>query len=207
MHTKDKTVDKLEKQLFALKKKLAAARYKAGKQPVNDYQLFGWNGMTVRLSELFGNKSELIIIHNMGRQCSHCTLWADAFNGMLGHLEDRAAFVVSSPDEHLVQRKFAESRNWKFRMVSDRDTAFRKDMGFVDKQGRPLPGVSTFQKDKKGRIIRIASADFGPGDDYCSIWSLFDLLPGGSKDWSPKFHYGGNTALNEWPRVPDAASV
>ena len=34
----------------------------------------------------------------MGRGCSYCTLWADGFNGLRHHFEDRAAFVVVSPD-------------------------------------------------------------------------------------------------------------
>jgi len=198
---KDKTVAKLEKQLVDIKKKLAAARQKCGKREVEDYQLFDWNGGTVRLSELFANKQELILIYNMGKQCPYCTLWADGFNGMLAHLEDRAAFVVVSPDDPLTQQKFAQSRGWKFKMVSHQDTTFRKDMGFEDKKGGPQPGVSTFQKDKKGKITHVACASFGPGDDYCSLWSLFDLLPGGAKGWAAKFHYHSPALKPELAKV------
>ena len=187
--TKDKTIARLEKQLFAVKKKLATARHKIGRRQVEDYKLIGPNDVTVRLSNLFGNKNDLIVIFNMGRSCPYCTLWADGFNGMLAHLENRAAFVVASPDDTETQRKFAQGRGWKFRMVSHAGTAFRKDMGFENKKREPMPGVSTFQKDKKGRIHHIASAGFGPGDDYCSAWSLFDLLQGGAKGWEAKFNY------------------
>ena len=201
-HGKDKTVAKLEKQLVDIKKKLAAARQKCGKRPVEDYQLFDWNGGTVRLSDLFANKSELIMIYNMGKQCPYCTLWADGFNGMLDHLEDRAAFVIVSPDDPMTQQKFAQSRGWKFKMVSHQDTSFRKDMGFEDKKGQPMPGVSTFVKDKKGKITHVACAGFGPGDEYCSLWSLFELLPGGAKNWGPRFHYASPT-----PKPREAAAV
>lgn len=185
-NTTDKTILKLEKQLVGLKKKLALARRKTGKRLVPDYELHGWGG-GVRLSELFGDKKELIVIQNMGRHCSYCTLWADGFNGMLPHLEDRAAFVVCSPDSSETQQAFAGARGWKFRMVSSQETTFKKDLGFESK-GRALPGVTTFQKDARGKIWQVASAGFGPGDDYCSLWSLLDLLPKGV-NWTPKLSY------------------
>jgi predicted dithiol-disulfide oxidoreductase (DUF899 family) len=187
-NTTDKTVLKLEKQLVELKKKLAAARKKGGRRQVQDYELHGWGG-GVRLSELFGDKKELIVVQNMGKQCPYCTLWADGFNGMLNHLEDRAAFVVCSPDSTEEQQLFANSRGWKFRMVSSQGTAFKRDLAFErkGKDNRPLPGVSTFEKDAKGRVWHVASAGFGPGDDYCSLWSLLDLLP--KSTWAPKFSY------------------
>ena len=45
-----------------------------------------------------------------------------------------------------------------------------------------LPGISTFRKDDPGLIYLHAQSPFGPGDDYCVTWSLFDLLPSGAKD-------------------------
>jgi predicted dithiol-disulfide oxidoreductase (DUF899 family) len=41
---------------------------------------------TVRLSELFAGKADLILIHNMGTTCPNCTLWADA-SEKRGHSE------------------------------------------------------------------------------------------------------------------------
>lgn len=190
-NTTDKTILKLEKQLVETKRKLAAARKKAGRRKVQDYELHGWGG-GVRLSELFGDKKELIVIQNMGRHCPYCTLWADGFNGMLHHLEDRAAFAVCSPDSTEEQQAFAGSRGWKFRMVSSQGTTFKRDLGFERAKGKecnPTPGVSAFEKDSKGRLWHVASAGFGPGDDYCSLWPLLDLLPKGAGHWAPKLNY------------------
>ena len=187
-NTTDKTILKLERQLVETKKKLVAARKKAGRRVVEDFELHGWAG-GVRLSELFGDKKELIVIQNMGRSCPYCTTWADGFNGMILHLEDRAAFVVCSPDATELQQAFSGTRGWKFRMVSSQNTSFKKALGFEQKNGKPLPGVSTFEKDNKGRIWHVASAGFGPGDDYCSLWSILDLLPKGAGKWAPKFSY------------------
>ena len=105
------------------------------------------------------------------------------------HLENRAAFAVVSPDDPETQQAFAQSRGWEFRMVSDQSSAFTRDMGYENEKGSPLPGVTTFKKASDGQLIRVATAPFGPRDDYCAAWHLFDLLEGGSTGWTPKLKY------------------
>ena len=156
-------------------------------EEVADYNLIDHGGRKVGLSRLFGNKNDLILIHNMGRSCPMCTMWADGFNGILQHIEDRAAFVVVSPDPPAIQKKFAQGRGWKFKMLSAVGTTFIKDMGFGTNED-PCPGVSAFHR-KHGKIYRVASDRFGPGDTYCSVYHFFDLLPGGSGNWHPKLRY------------------
>lgn len=156
-------------------------------QEVQDYSLTEWDDKSVKLSQLFGDKAELILIHNMGKHCPMCTMWADGFNGVLHHLEDRAAFVVVSPDSPNAQKKFAQSRGWKFKMLSAQGTSFNEDMGFGTNED-PRPGVSVFLK-KNAEVHRIAKDNFGPGDPYCVVYHFFDLLPGGSAKWRPKFKY------------------
>jgi len=58
-------------------------------EPVRDYEFTTPDG-PVRLSQLFGDKRDLFVIHNMGRSCPACTLWADGFNGSYPHIADRA---------------------------------------------------------------------------------------------------------------------
>lgn len=156
-------------------------------EQVNDYEFLGPENQKINLSLLFGLKKDLILIHNMGKTCPYCTMWADGFNGLLPHLEDRATFVVSSPDEPATQKEFANSRRWKFQMVSTRGTSFAKDMGF-EKDGMPQPGVSVFYKDGE-KIIRVGHDNFGPGDRYCPTFPLFDLLKDGTNNWQAKFKY------------------
>jgi predicted dithiol-disulfide oxidoreductase (DUF899 family) len=120
-------------------------------------------------------------------------MWADGFTGLVPHLQDRAAFVVCSPDKPEVQKRFAEKRHWNFRMVSAHDSAFFKDMGFWQEEGPhtgPWPGVSTFRREPDGSIHRIAKAHFGPGDDFCAVWPLVDMLEKGADGWEPKYNYG-----------------
>lgn len=185
----EKTVRAEMEKLFALHKSRPPAT-------VQDYTFATAKG-SVKLSELFGDKNELILIHNMGKQCVYCTLWADGFNGFSGHLENRAGFVLINNDSVEEQNAFAASRGWKFKTASAKGTSFSKDMGFLDDKGGKMPGTSVYTKSADGTIQHRTRAGFGPGDVFSSIWSLFDLLPTaqpGAEDWSPKFKYEGKPA-------------
>ena len=39
------------------------------------------------------------------------------------------------------------------------------------------------------KIVRVADTSFSPGDDFCNVWHLFDLIPEGAGGWQPKFGY------------------
>lgn len=156
-------------------------------QAVKDY-VFQTSDGEVKLSELFGDKNDLIVIHNMGASCPYCTMWADGYNGIYDHLADRAAFVVSTPDAPVAQKSFASKRGWRFPMVSHKGTSFAADMGYVDEAGGFLPGISAFQR-RNGRVVRVSNTDCGPSDDFCALWHLVDLLPEGAGDWEPRFKY------------------
>ena len=186
--TPEQELSQISDEIQQLREKAAAIRQKIRTEFVGEYTFTGTFGEKIRLSELFGGKDELILVHNMGRSCRYCTLWADGFNGFVKHIENRAAFVVTSPDNFEVARQFSMERGWTFRLLSTEGTTFKKDMGFANQKGEPQPGVSIFKKEKDGSIIHFSKDYFGPGDDYCSIWHIFDLLPPG-KDWEPQYHY------------------
>ena len=180
-------VQALEQELLQKSQRLAELKRSLPRERVEDYVLAGWNG-PVTLSSLFAEKQDLIVIHNMGRHCRYCTMWADGFNGLLPHLADRAGFAVVSPDPVPVQQKFALRRGWKFPFYSGRGSTFIKDMGFLPRPGEPWPGVSVFRRRGK-KISRIARASFGPFDPFCAAWPLFALLDGGVGAWTPKLRY------------------
>lgn len=94
----EREITKAENEIVKAKEKLSRLRRRLPKLEVEDYTLAGAGGEKATLSSLFGEKEDLIVIHNMGRSCPYCTMWADGFNGVLKHLENRAAFVVVSPD-------------------------------------------------------------------------------------------------------------
>jgi predicted dithiol-disulfide oxidoreductase (DUF899 family) len=189
-------VNAKRRQIEALQGELRALQAKVEPQEVDDYVLAGWDG-PVRLSELFGDKRDLIVIHNMGAGCPSCTMWADGFNGVYDHLAARAAFVVASPNPVAAQKQFAASRGWRFPMVSYEGSRFAEDMRYRhrgscaadEEMGGWNPGVSVFRRDG-GRILRLSDAEFDGGDGFCVVYSLFDLFPEGGLAWQPKYSYG-----------------
>jgi len=175
------------RQIADLRQKMREAQAAAEPEEVRDYEFATSHGVA-HLSALFGDKPDLIVIHNMGASCPYCTLWADGYNGIYDHLSSRAAFVVSSPDHPDVQKKFAAGRGWRFPMVSHANTTFAADMGFRSPTDGWLPGVTAFRRDQS-RILRVSDAGCAPGDDFCTLWHLFVLLPDGAAEWKPKYQY------------------
>src|SRR5262245_62572068 len=147
-NTAEKLAD-YRRQIRELRQKMRRVQAAVEPELVKDYTFRRADGGSVRLSELFGDKADLFVIHNMGQSCPYCTLWADGFNGAYAHLSNRASFVVSSPDTPERQRKFAKSRQWTFPMVSHEGTTFAEDMGYRQ-DGGSMPGFSVFRR-KDGR--------------------------------------------------------
>ena len=175
------------RQISDIREKMRSTQAEVEPQEVADYEFKTPEG-TVRLSELFGDHEDLMVVHNMGSSCPACTLWADGYNGVHHHVVTRTAFVVSSPDAPEIQRAFAAGRGWRFRMVSHMGTSFAADMGYRSEQGRWRPGISVFRREGQ-KILRVSDAAWKPGDDFCTVWHFFDLLPGGAAGWAPKFSY------------------
>ncbi len=187
--TIERMIAEAEEEIARARRRVAELRRRLPAEEIADYALASPDGEALRASAAFGEKEELIVIHNMGRTCAMCTLWADGFNGILPHIQDRAAFVVVSPDPPEMQANFARQRGWGFRMLSSRGSTFTGDLGFEDAAGSPLPGVSVLRREPEGRIVRISRAWFGPGDEYCPAYHLFGLLGGGEDGWQPKLRY------------------
>ena len=180
----------LENILISTKQEYYALLKQEPRFEVQDYLLTSRQGDTTHLSELFGDKRELILVHNMGKHCPYCTLWADGLNGLLPYLTQRAAFVVSTPDPWQEMDAFANLHHWNFAMVSTQGCSLKADLGFQLDDGSYYPGVSTFQKTDAGKIEHVARTFFGPGDDFCALWPLFDLLAVENKDWMPVWPQG-----------------
>ena len=182
-----KKLASLGRKLVAVEEEMTKVRRAAQPQAMKDYVFTRSTGESATWQDLFGRKKDLMVIHNMGSGCRYCTLWADGFNGVYDHLANRAAFVVASPDKPAAQARFAASRHWRFPMITYQGTTFAEDTGYASGDGF-MPGVSVFQK-KNGKVVRVSDTSFGPGDIYCSVWHLFDLIPEGADGWQPKYRY------------------
>lgn len=155
-----------------------------GPEVKEDYEFLTEQGQ-VKLSELFGEHADLLVIHNMGRSCNYCTLWADGLASLEPMITERCALALSSPDAPDTQAEVKAKRGWPYQMVSVKGNRFAHDMGYVSDHGY-MPGVSAFHKNDAGEITRTGSSFFGPGDDFCAVWPLFELLEGGANGWEPK---------------------
>lgn len=182
-------IEALHHQIMELQTELRALT--RSEEPVEKDYAFKTSGGEVTLSSLFGDHRDLIVIHNMGERCAHCTAYADGINGVLPHLESRASVVLVSPDSPETQDRFAADRGWNFTMVSMEGTAseFAKDMGFYGTDGgEEWPGFSVFHKSDMG-IVRTGHCGFDPGDEYSPIWPMMDLLKDGADGWAPAIKY------------------
>ncbi|HET7628084.1 MAG TPA: DUF899 family protein [Bacillales bacterium] len=168
-------IESLEKEIAEKKKELARLRKQRERREVEDFRLRDPDGNEIKLSQLFGEHDELVVIQNMGRNCSYCTMWADGFNGIYEYVQRKAGFALASPDSPDIQQTMRKQRGWTFPMVSTEGTSFKKETGFADEHGQH-PGVSVFRKGPHGELYYTNRADFGPGDDFCAVWHVYDML-------------------------------
>lgn len=180
----EQQITQLEKEIIEKKKQLTELKKSIQEKSVENYQFTTPDGKPIYLADLFGDKEELIVVHNMGKACSYCTVWADGFIGLYKHIARKASFVLESPDEPSVLGDYAAERHWTFPVVSSNGSSFKEDIGFA-KGKQYMPGVTVFRRDENGGIYQGARAFFGPGDDFCAVWPFFDLLPSGYEDYRP----------------------
>ena len=176
----------IEQQIYALNTRLTELRRASKSTPVPNYIFQTMEG-EVSLLELFGDNDKLLMIHNMGQGCRYCMLWADGFNGFLPHLESTLSVTLVSKDSPELQRRFANSRGWRFRLASHGGSAYIQEQTVTEGQSNS-PGAVVFER-VGDEIFRKNSAEFGPGDIFCSMWGLLGLAGMSDSDWTPQYNY------------------
>ena len=177
---------KLESQINELTVKLSQLRGKNEGTEIKNYDFETLNGSTTLL-DLFGKQNKLLLIHNMGQGCRYCTLWADGLNGFVPHLESTMALALVSKDAPDVQRRFANSRGWRFNMASHGGGEYIQEQTVMEGSDN-MPGAVVYER-KGDAIYRKNSCIFGPGDLYCPMWILLGMAGLGENDWTPQFKY------------------
>ena len=180
----DDAITALERRIGELTAELNAMRKDRAAEPVPDYTFKTTTGETT-LRTLFGQRDELLVIHNMGQGCRYCTVWADGFNGLLPHLEDAMAVVLVSKDPPDVQCRFASSRGWRFRMASHGGGDYIQQQG-VFGEAENYPGAVVYER-RDNAVLRKNACVFGPGDLYCALWPFLGLA--GIEEWTPQYNY------------------
>ena len=166
------------------------------------YEFVGSKGKT-SLAELFDGRSQLIVYHFMfapdwDAGCPHCSHWADSFNGVIVHLNQRDVTMVAiSRAPYAKLAAYRKRMGWSFTWLSSGASDFnfdyhvsftpeelaskKVDYNFTQSDAGPSEreGVSVFYKDDKGAIFRTYSA-FARGIDLLSTdYNYLDLVPKG----------------------------
>jgi predicted dithiol-disulfide oxidoreductase (DUF899 family) len=175
-----------------------------------EYVFEGSNGKET-LSELFDGRSQLIVYHfmfdpNWDAGCPSCSFWADNFNGIIVHLNQRDVTMIAvsrAPYNKLAA--YEKRMSWNFKWVSSCDTDFNFDYDvsfrpeeIAKKEGMynftiqdPLSpereGVSVFYKDAADRIFHTYSA-YARGIDMLNVaYHYLDLVPKGRDEADNEF--------------------
>jgi len=179
-------IQEIEQQIYTLNERLTELRKGTPLKKVQNYTFKTLEGETTLL-DLFGENDKLLMIHNMGQGCRYCMLWADGFNGFLPHLESAMSVTLVSKDSPQVQRKFANSRGWRFRLASHGGGDYIREQTVTEGEINS-PGAVFYER-VGAEIFRKNSSEFGPGDIYCSMWGLLGLAGMGEAEWTPQYNY------------------
>jgi predicted dithiol-disulfide oxidoreductase (DUF899 family) len=128
-----KALLKKEKEFTILRDQLSQQRLDLPWVAVNKEYVFEGQDGKQTLSELFDGKSQLIVYHFMfdpswEAACLHCSFWADNFNGIIVHLNQRDVTMIAvSRAPYCKLAAYRKRMGWDFKWVSSCDTDFNFD--------------------------------------------------------------------------------
>jgi len=155
------------------------------------------------LAELFDGRSQLVVYHFMfgpdaAAGCPHCSFWADNFNDVIVHLNQRDVTMVAvSRASYDKLAAYQKRMGWSFKWLSSGKTSFNFDfhVSFTPEQlaeekafynfalQNPGPsereGVSVFYKDPSGTVFHTYSAYARGIDLLNTAYNFLDLVPKG----------------------------
>ena len=202
---------KKEKEFTLLRDKLGQQQRDMPWVLVDKKYLFdGPNGKQT-LSDLFDGRSQLIVYHfmydpNWDAGCPSCSFWADNFNGIVVHLNQRDVTMIAvSKAPYSKIGEYKKRMGWNFKWVSSYDNDFNFDyhVSFTpeelsekkafynyvlqDTHSPEREGVSVFYKDTAGHVFHTYSA-YARGIDVLNVaYHYLDLVPKGRDEDGHEF--------------------
>jgi len=155
------------------------------------------------LPQLFEGRSQLVVYHfmfapNWEAGCPHCSFWADNFNPIIVHLNQRDVTMVAiSRAPYSKLEKYRSRMGWTFKWLSSGESDFNFDfhVSFTDDElskKRALynyemqdpgetdrEGVSVFFKDSNGDVFHTYSTSARGIDILNTAYNYLDLVPKG----------------------------
>ena len=202
---------KKEKEFTLLRDKLGQQQRDMPWVLVDKKYLFdGPNGKQT-LSDLFDGRSQLIVYHfmydpNWDAGCPSCSFWADNFNGIVVHLNQRDVTMIAvSKAPYTKIGEYKKRMGWNFKWVSSYDNDFNFDYhvsftpeelsekkafynySLQDTHSPEREGVSVFYKDTAGHVFHTYSA-YARGIDVLNVaYHYLDLVPMGRDEDGHEF--------------------
>jgi predicted dithiol-disulfide oxidoreductase (DUF899 family) len=195
-----------EKSFTKEREELSSERQKLPWLKIDKDYIFRGETGDVSLSELFADRSQLIIYHFMfapewSQGCPSCSFVADHYNPAVIHLANHDVSLVTVSRAPLEKIKaFKKRMEWDFPWVSSMDNSFNRDfrVSFTEKETKsglklynhatsPInisdaPGISVFYKDDEGEIY-LTYATFSRGlDIFLNTYNFLDISPKGRNE-------------------------
>ncbi len=192
-----------EKEFTRLRDQLSEQRRALPWERVEkDYVFEGPKGKE-SLVQVFDGRSQLAVYHFMFAPeaevpCKSCSFWADNFNGITAHLNQRdVTFVAISRAPLAKLQAFAKRLGWSFKWLSSAGSDFNYDYNVSfrpeDLAGgkavynygpngmnmSDLPGISVFSKDAEGQVFHTYSCYARGLDMLNNTYHYLDLVPKG----------------------------
>jgi predicted dithiol-disulfide oxidoreductase (DUF899 family) len=209
-----------EKEFTRLRDELSRERRGLPWEKVEKNYVFDGPNGKESLADLFAGRSQLIVYHFMfdpswKAGCKSCSFWADNFNDIIVHLNQRdVSMVVISSAPRATLEAFKKRMGWTFKWLSAGGSEFNHDFhvtfsrdeldtgratynfGASNFRGTEAPGISVFYKDDRGEIFHTYSTYARGLDMLNGAYHYLDLVPKGRDE--AKFSYG-----MEWVRLRD----
>ena len=202
---------KKEKEFTVLRDKLGQQQRDMPWVSVDKEYLFvGPNGKQT-LSDLFDGRTQLIVYHfmydpNWDAGCPSCSFWADNFNGIVVHLNQRDVTMIAvSRAPYSKIEEYKKRMGWNFKWVSSYDNDFNFDYhvsftpkelsekkafynyNFQDTHSPEREGVSVFYKETADHVFHTYSA-YARGIDVLNVaYHYLDLVPKGRDEDGHEF--------------------
>jgi predicted dithiol-disulfide oxidoreductase (DUF899 family) len=192
-----------EKEFLRLRDHLSSERRQLPWERVAKQYIFEAPAGEETLADLFAGRGQLIVYHFMFAPeweagCRGCSFWADSYNGIIPHLNQRDVSLVAVSRAPLAKlQSFAARMNWNFKWVSaansdfnyDYQASFRPDdlahgtavynYARYEESMTDMPGFSVFFKDEADDIFHTYST-YARGLDPMNVaFQLLDLVPKG----------------------------
>ena len=192
-----------EKELTRLRDQLSQECRQLPWVKVDKEYLFDGPDGQETLADLFAARGQLIVYHFMYHPswkegCPSCSFWADNFNGIIVHLNQRDVSMVAISKAPLKQLEAYKKRmDWRFKWLSSYDNDFNRDynVSFTAEElakgetyynykmgafpSEEAPGVSVFYKDEHSDIFHTYSTYARGLDMLNGAYHYLDIVPKG----------------------------